>query len=671
MRLFRKPCVSEKEVLDAIHEGKQLETEKDYMKKMLQSAKEYEYVRHEHGYDYMPPSAYVPSHSMDGESIECSIDALGAHVHVEVPGSDISGSMEEEDDDDDDDDIYVRNFDPFQGKKPIVAPAPVPVPPRRAKPVPPEAPQPYHRREEPTERTYQHDHHDHHSTDHEPVAVAEKPSYHRARQPKEKPQRRDPIEKPSYRQKAPEKKPSHRRKPVEKPNRAPPVEKQYRSREATEHNPYRGEEPPMDKANRGRETRETQYRQPKVYQEEEDDDDDEDIDFGSIKKVPTAYSYLSDDSAETFLEEKSKGSRYTTEVEEDVDTDDDEHGYRRLNPGNHPQNGPPPHFTGWGESEGSFNTYWRKKRSSGLEEFTTPAYRRRNKHGESSPESHERDEHRESRFDREERRGRSPSRERAPYRHDQREGMERRRSTSKERYYDDEEQYAPRRPSKKGSTNNSKLKRSEKQKSRGLFSRIRDSVRGQDKKTERNAFSERRTNIHANRSRDEGHREKGALFENPPPSTRSDVSPNSYPHDSERVPYPYDDHEPRRSTSASPPEYERPRPTSGRNSPHDGRPSRNEYWAEQDDQPPADMRRSRSNTSSMPFESARNPAPVIRVNPDRRHRQIIPTANSMSKHQHRSQQPMVRAGTRPNKNTIPPKQGRHTQGGIPRKQGRY
>ena len=45
-----------------------MQSEDTYLKKIQATAKEYEYVRQEHGYDYVPTSQYVPSHSRDESS---------------------------------------------------------------------------------------------------------------------------------------------------------------------------------------------------------------------------------------------------------------------------------------------------------------------------------------------------------------------------------------------------------------------------------------------------------------------------------------------------------------------------------------------------------------------------------------------------------------------------
>ncbi len=69
MKLFRRPCVSEKQVLDSSKDRKfKMQSEDTYLKKIQATAKEYEYVRQEHGYDYVPTSQYVPSHSLDESS---------------------------------------------------------------------------------------------------------------------------------------------------------------------------------------------------------------------------------------------------------------------------------------------------------------------------------------------------------------------------------------------------------------------------------------------------------------------------------------------------------------------------------------------------------------------------------------------------------------------------
>ncbi|KAL3921633.1 MAG: hypothetical protein SGARI_006633, partial [Bacillariaceae sp.] len=65
---------------------------------------EYEYVRKEYGYDFVPPSRYVPSHSMsdddddiaDEETIEVQWQGA-APVKIIQPRSELSASLPEED----------------------------------------------------------------------------------------------------------------------------------------------------------------------------------------------------------------------------------------------------------------------------------------------------------------------------------------------------------------------------------------------------------------------------------------------------------------------------------------------------------------------------------------------------------------------------------------------
>jgi hypothetical protein len=571
-----------------------MENEDAYLKKLRATAKEYEYVTQEHGYDYVPPSQYVPSHSIDeSDDDEYHTEA----VVVMIPGSDISGSLG--------DDMYGMR-DPYRRPQ---APLPIPLPPpareKRSHRGPVEMPY----RRQATEKAYPRE--------------TEKPY---PREPKEK-SRREPMEN-SFRREAPEK-------------------------------PY------------SRERKHEIFRQSET---ETDQNDFNDANLG-IKRVPTAFSYNSDDSAENFLEEKYSGSRYATGREDVVDE------YERPRARNDERRSPAK--MGWGDSITGFNEHWRKKRADIAEEEHSVAYK---KSGTGLEDFESRLDHRNRRGDHNREttqpQGRSHNRERGRHprarsnsleREDDEDGFhgsERRRNPSKQRHYGGEGNYASHPESRDDyGTSRFSPKRSEGKKSRGILGRIRGSVRGKKGRgvlVETDIF-ESRDKQHC-QNREERPRGKVALFERPPPSTRSDVS---YEYSSgERSPYRYEDYDrpSRERLPASPQEYEPPRRRSGREPQyHYESPREDDDW----DHPttrsssPANVPRTRSSSSAVPFNSFRVPTPPLRFNPDHRQRPV-PMAQSMAKHYDRAHQQQVRGGSG---NRIPEVRQGRPKNMIPHKQG--
>jgi hypothetical protein len=137
MKLFQSPCASRKQVLDEKNDKMfKLSNEGDYKKSITEE--EYEYVRREFGYDLVPPSQYVPTHSA-ATDFDDDIDTQPSQI-VEEPESEVSGSESDEE--------YVAEI-PYEKKVPHEKPRaratppekhyrrPEPVDPRRSRKAPP------------------------------------------------------------------------------------------------------------------------------------------------------------------------------------------------------------------------------------------------------------------------------------------------------------------------------------------------------------------------------------------------------------------------------------------------------------------------------------------------------------------------------------------------------
>ena len=89
MKLFQSPCASRDQVVDEKNDRQfKLSNEGDYKKSITEE--EYEYVRREFGYDLVPPSQYVPSHSA-ATDFEDEIESQPSAI-LEEPQSEVSGS---------------------------------------------------------------------------------------------------------------------------------------------------------------------------------------------------------------------------------------------------------------------------------------------------------------------------------------------------------------------------------------------------------------------------------------------------------------------------------------------------------------------------------------------------------------------------------------------------
>jgi hypothetical protein len=263
---------------------------------------QYEYVRKEYGFDYVPPSQYVPSRSMsededdeiaDEETIEVQYQGA-APVKIIQPRSEISGSIGEEEFDEDD-------LSPLKPLKPPKSYGRA----RDGRKTRQTPTQPEYRKEKKTYRTkntpspvpiipeeledqipdYQ-DEDNYHSRDYRPHD--QEPRWHKQQ---------------IY------------RSDDRGAGRRPPKYSDHGAREMAE-----DEEHPLGRRDRHRsEPRPAR----KVYRDDVEEDvvprrrsfhhenSRYDLDGLDIGRVHTAYSYSSDDSAESYIEERSRGSRYT------------------------------------------------------------------------------------------------------------------------------------------------------------------------------------------------------------------------------------------------------------------------------------------------------------------------------------------------------------------------
>jgi hypothetical protein len=291
MKLFRKPCVSVSDVVNSTANDKEFALARK--KDLGLNESEYEYVRREYGYDYVPPSQYVPSQSMDSSDVSQS-DAVDEEykatpVKIMEPPSDLSGSMY-------DGDVAFRGH-PRRGttNRRIHAGSNRKTNTRNnishldrrseANPYRPSSPSEEEAKEFFHRPSRQHHHQEHrHLQRHQRVT--------RKHQSAKQYQIREPQH---YEQ-------LHRYRETRTPERRP-VEEGFGAPRSNVH--YRASDA-VASADRGDDqvyqTRSTSRR---VQQEDPVDDDDL-----AISPVHTAFSYNSNDSAQILIEEQSKGSRY-------------------------------------------------------------------------------------------------------------------------------------------------------------------------------------------------------------------------------------------------------------------------------------------------------------------------------------------------------------------------
>lgn len=618
MKLFRKPCVNDAQVMDAMKNDRKLRLAKEAE---ILTETQYEYVRREHGYDFMPPSRYVPSQSLSEEEDESE----DPRTHIEMPKSDLSDSFEE-DKGGAYGTAYKPNKDPSWG-----------VPQRGKHNV---------------------------STARISNQKARRRQEHERQVPMQQTRARNSPRLPPHQEETYPSEPRELPYRVERPSKSPHHRRSEEGRRAPQRqpSPYNETRPsrhsyPNDDYHRHAQSPTNGYHDPRGPGNYEEDYRRSTTPRGSGtpkssgtptgRPLQTAYSYASDSDEDTF------DSRY-------------EVGRTRQR-----QKPKQRELSGWGESEKSFNAYWRHKRSSPLDDFVTPAYRQRADSGASSnipprvigesryPEEMHRGPSPEARDPIVEERVRISEAAETRKRSSSRDfGMHQRRpSISKERYYEErrESNHQPQQAQYRKMSNRelNELKRQEvmkatkeKRRSRGILGRIRDSVRGGAhkgaKKKAMAAAPKHTPQTNNNPYLDDDDqtlnqelRRKGSLFEKSPLSERSDDNPH-YQFDvpSARVPYPYDDVDQYQQSSRGrqntppAPEFEPPHQRTRRPTAYDRPPPAEEYWYDSHNEG-VEMRRARS--GAVPFESTRPPAPPLRRNPERPHRQI-PLAASMSKH---------------------------------------
>jgi hypothetical protein len=555
---------------------------------------EYEYVRREHGFDYMPPSQYVPSRSMSEETDEITEDAAPVAANKML---DILSSSSYDDDDDDlshsdngghDEVEYsyqpvVVNSRRKQQKTPPVV---------RGKPVDVKR---LARKMEKHARTHQ--------------AVPQHYRSHREAAPPPVPQ-----EEMEYRRK--HKSSSSKAKVPRSPEEAyleddAPILPQSSPRQAPRRPVVRSEKMPKGYDRHQKMRRQSDFGDENDYTEDEPED---------VPSVPTAFSYESgDDSMDD--PDSAKLSRYEIEARKEVYTTK-------------------PHKK---KKERHIKVDGRGKRRGELETFTKPAYQRRSRKEQSpvsevvieAPLRERRSEtHKKSHR-------RSKSREfREPVeRFEEPLGIEQPRDDTltdyglevsmndyrNQPYYDDR-RMAP------GYVSDDPMERvhgtAEKRRSKGIFGRIKNGFLGEksSKRIVENAWGQEL-------------REMDDLLGKTQTSFGSDLSP--YPRyqvdePSARVPYPYEDgyyEQGGRMTSKPlpPVPVQPPHPHSHprRQSPYDQRLPPPDYMYD------GGPGRKPAQSSGKPFQTSRTATPILRANPDQRHR-YIPMNTSMSK-QYRSQ----------------------------------
>ena len=593
---------------------------------------EYEYVRREHGYDFMPPSQYVPSRSLSEDSEEETADPP---IRIEVPGSDISESVR-------DSSVYEMDYDPIKERRRKTHVV-------RGKPVKLKK---QYRRSQPLQALPEHYQDDDFMEQRENQQLRRSSSRREleeedARQVGRSRSRggRGGVNSSFYTRETQKTKQRHRRagsisQVIVTPGA--PDEAVHMTKSHKRQSPLPAAHA-YDHLNQPR----PDYRSRRVsgYGDENRYVDDE---VEEIRQVPTAFSYHSDDSTE---DNGSNLSRYDIEKKEEE--------YRKLVGRNRSRKSRSPSEMA---RQRSYDNQRRSDVPSDLESFTTPAYRSRSRGRDPNSVSGRLiDAPREQRSDNHISRRLSHSKDVR----DSIEGIEvplgmqpRARSATRDLAVDgaySNKPYAEDRPMEHGCyvedarllkqdlKQRKKLEAKERQeiaKPKGIFGRIKDSVRGEKPSREmlENAWSQEL-------------REKGSLFEKEPPSMESDLSPHP-PHQQydARAPYPYDNayyEQPfvRQGSrplppGAVPPPLAHPR----RDSPYDPRfvPPPDFAYGGRD----PDVRY--AHPSGKPFQSSRPVTPTLRANPDHRQRHV-PLATSMSKHYRSQHQKLgMRSGNRGN-----------------------
>lgn len=565
---------------------------------------QYEYVRREHGFDYMPPSQYVPSRSMSEDSEDIS---AAPPIKIEVAGSDLSVSV-------------VESFDvPIdrRHKTPVVRGKPVKTKSssRRVdkEELGRQPPRPQHYRS--SRKELEDD--ERKGKDYRTARGAESSHYKRDTPKLKSRTRSEPVyrdEDPSLLVESSPEMQSRSSRRGKTPKRQQVVDHRSEpdSPGYTGHSQKRGHRSHSRGAVHGG-------------------------DPASIPRVPTAFSYHSEDSVENPPPETL---RYGLE--------DEENEYRMHS---HISRKP---AAGWERNQGKDHSRRRHRQVDDLDQFTTPAYQSRYGREASSVPGRVIETPRDDRMDKHRTRRRSRDvREQPPLEmFEPPLGMEPVRPSgaddfdvelsigpyADEAYYDDprmEQGYfkGDSRHPAKGRTMHENKPREEKKKAKGILGRIRDSVLKEkvDKRDGERAWGQEL-------------REKGSIFEKSPGSFDTDMSPRpQYQLDvpSARVPYPYDENYYEQSMRmpskhVAPGSVPPPRPHPRRESFDHRRTPPEDYMY--DDGPELRL----AQPSGKPFQTSRATTPTLRANPDHRQRYVAMNT-SMSKH-YRSQHQGIGTG---------------------------
>eukprot|EP00934_Nitzschia_sp_Nitz4_P002946 Nitzschia sp. Nitz4//scaffold189_size62959//4696//6825//NITZ4_006300-RA/size62959-processed-gene-0.15-mRNA-1//1//CDS//3329539872//2936//frame0 len=645
MKLFRKPCTNEDRVQDTVvktHHKFRLDDEQKYMAEQNQ----YEYVRREHGYDYMPPSQYVPSRSMS-EEVDYGFRGDDPRMKIEQPESDLSESVHGQRGTN----MYgTNNYDPYEvRRRNNLSRHGQREDPRQM------TPNPHHRPSNPRPSGSRHNLA--RATD----SVGGYGSGRDAREyyvppeeattrPRGNGRRDRGRDFPGYREVLEEQQPRHyqRSSPMnhrEQEMAAVEPPSPRRRSEHTRHQsaPRRREPEPAPDMRR---SRSRDYRRSNEYQDmDRDAYARHQTPNGRSPRVPTAFGYQSDDSAEDTYDEQSRHSRYKIDQ---VEVDDRYQSWE-YEPEPQEKN----RFSSGRRENRQSDPYPRPTRKgSDLNQFTTSTLPTR--------KSFSGDQGREYRSEGYELRRRTPShmerrddveREHASYdpyvmetkRRSMSSDFATERRRQKDSYYGSNESVEmdlhPRggRQTQRSTPVEETQAVPEKKKGRGIFGRLRDSVRG-DKGAKKEALQEEnRSNVSdeirenpSNRPWNQQLREKGSLFESSPESflSEDEMSPSfQFDAPSAKVPYPYEDESYTaerpirgRSSPSQPytprtevdPPRARPRKDSGYQAPRIP-PQPDDFWYKE----PEEMRRSRS-SNSKPFQSTSRSTPPLRANPDYR-----------------------------------------------------
>lgn len=297
MKIFRKPCMSVSDVASSGHDKKFTLAKK---KDLGFDESQYEYVRREYGYDYVPPSQYAPSRSPDSEDEYESVAVKKAYsavapVKILAPPSDLSGSV-------DDGDVLIPKHQ-VQNRanvQDVVTTRRHGSKHRMGYPKRPSETNPIHPRSTIMEG------------EEEGELIHRSSRRHQEHRQLLPIPRKQPVERHGHSNRKKECKKHEQREQYGKlsqiPDRRPGEEDcgAYRS------DRHRRRSVEVKSDGRNRRSYPTSYINKRGQREDEDIDD-----YVAIEPVQTAFSYSSNDSAEVLIQEKSKGSRYNSTQKKD------------------------------------------------------------------------------------------------------------------------------------------------------------------------------------------------------------------------------------------------------------------------------------------------------------------------------------------------------------------